>query len=129
LTTFDTIKFYWGETHDHGGEAYRENGLPAATIDNTIKTEKPFGSLAMQRDRQGFLISQATEGFLGETMHHVGEGFAYRDGVMANALNAILVRRGLDTPKQFSDLTQEGVNKASVYWHLPMQAACPAPRK
>lgn len=85
--------------------------------------------MANQRDRRGFLISQTTQGFLGETLHHVGEGFAYRDGVMANALNAILVRQGLDTAKRFSDLTQRDIDDASIYWHPKFWAACPAPRK
>jgi hypothetical protein len=129
LATFDQIKFFWGNTGSHGGFAHFDHGVPAATISNTIITEKPSGSLANQKDRRGFLLSQTTQGFLGETLHHVGEGFAYSDGVMANALNAILVRKGLDTAQRFSDLTNKDIDDASFYWHPKVWAACPAPRK
>jgi hypothetical protein len=129
LTTFDQIKFFWGATGSHGGEAHFYQGAPAATIENSIVIEKPSGSMANQKDRREFLISQTTQGFLGETLHHVGEGYTYRDGVMANALNAILVRKGLDTPQQFSDLNKTDIDNASIYWHPKLWAACPAPRK
>jgi len=128
LATFDQIKFFWGETGAHGGFAHFDHEAPAATINNTIMTERPRGSLANQNDRRGFLISQTTQAFLGETLHHVGEGFTYRDGVMANALNAILVRQGLDTAKRFSDLTEKDIDDASIYWHPKVWAACAAPR-
>lgn len=43
LTTFDTIKFFWGDTNPHGGLAHfvadpanPANGIPAATISDTI---------------------------------------------------------------------------------------------
>ena len=130
LTTFNQIKFYWGETGGiHGGYAYFEHGVPAATIDNRINTEKMGGSLANQRDRHEFLTSSTTQHFFGETLHHVGIGRMYGDGEMANALNAILVKGGLDTPRVFSDKTPEEVDNASRYWHPKVWDACPAPRR
>lgn len=130
LATFDQIKFYWGDTGSiYGGFAYSEHGAPAATISNAINTEKMGGSLANQRDRMGYLVSQTTQDFLGETLHHVGAGGAYTDGVMANALNTILVGQGRDTPKVFSDRTMKDIDNASRYWHPKVWSACPAPRR
>jgi hypothetical protein len=103
--------------------------VPAATIRNEIIAEKPSGSLANRRDRRAFLISQTTLSFLGETLHHVGQGVRYRDGVLANALNAILVRKKLDTFQAFSDETEIDAQNASGYWHPRLYEACPAPRK
>lgn len=126
LTTFDQIRFFWGEGTSR---AHFDHGVPAATIRNTIITERPSGSLANQNDRRAFLISQTTQSFLGETLHHVGQGFAYSDGVMANAMNAILVRQRLDEPQAFSDKTETDTHNASGYWHPKVWDACPAPRK
>jgi hypothetical protein len=130
LATFDKIKFYWADRGGiYGGFAYFENGAPAATISNTINTERMGGSLANQRDRHGYLISSTTQDFLGETLHHVGIGGTYSDAQMARALNAILVRQGLDTHKDFRDKTMKDVDNASRYWHPKIWSACPAPRK
>ena len=129
LSTFDKIKFYWENTGGiYGGFASVENGVPIATISNRVNTEKIGGSLANQRDRRGHLISQTTQAFLAETLHHIGEDI-YNDADMARALNTILVRQGQDTPKTFSHLTMEGVDNASRYWHPKVWDAYPAPRR
>jgi uncharacterized protein YcfJ len=133
LTTFDEIRFYWANTGgSHGGKPYWEGmgTVRAADIMDTINTEKMGGSRANQIARRGFLISETTQAFLGETLHHVSRGgLMYGDGEMANALNAILVRKGLDSPKVFSDLTVADVDNASRYWHRKVASVCPAPRK
>lgn len=135
LTTFDTIKFFWGDTNPHGGLAHfvadpanPANGIPAATISDTIIKEKPSGSLANQKDRKEYLIGQTTQSFLDETLHHVGEKFSYDDAVMANALNTIRVRKKIESPRTFSSLTNNEANNASIYWHPKLWTACPAPR-
>lgn len=53
----------------------------------------------------------------------------YKDSEMATALNAILVRQGLDTPKEFSDETEADVYAAGLYWHGKVKSMCPVPRK
>jgi hypothetical protein len=135
LTTFDTIKFFWGDTGSHGGFAHfvwdtqtEKVGTRAATLSDTIVTEKPSGSLANRRDRRGYLISYTTNAFLGETLHHVGADFAYDDAVMANAVNSYRVKNKLEKPRTFSSLTETEVNDASMYWHPKVWAMCPAPR-
>jgi hypothetical protein len=133
LTTFDAIRFYWANMGGaHGGRAYWEEmgTVRAADIMNTINTEKMGGSRANQMDRRAFLISETTQAFLGETMHHLSEGGRmYSDAEMANAQNAVLVRQGLDTPQVFSDQTDADVENASRYWHPKVQSACPAPSR
>lgn len=137
LTTFDKMHFYWAQTDpSHGGYAYYEHEsasssklVPAADIDNTIKTRKMGGSLANQQDYHAFLISQTTQDFLGETLHQVGQNYGYSDAQMANALNEILWEDGLDSLKVFSDKTNADVDNASRYWHPKVWQACPAPRK
>lgn len=44
----------------------------------------------------------------------MGQPYGYLDGQMANALNAILVRRGADVPKRFSDKTEKDIDNAST---------------
>jgi len=133
LTTFDAVRFYWANTDGaHGGYAYWEEmgTVHAADIMNRVNTEKMGGSRANQMDRRAFLISETTQAFLGETMHHLSQGGRmYGDGEMANALNAVLVRQGLDTPKVFSDQTDTDLENASRYWHPKVASACPAPRR
>lgn len=133
LTTFDSIRFYWENTGGaHGGSAYWEDlgKTRAASIMNDINTERIGGSRANQLDRRGFLISQTTQAFLAETMHHLAQaGRMYRDGEMANAMNAIRVRQGFDSPQVFSDRTAAEVDNASRYWHPKVWSACPAPRQ
>jgi YD repeat-containing protein len=126
LETFDQIKFYWEDTRPNGGYAYFEHALPAASIDNTIKTEPFIG-----QDRTAFLISQTTQAFLGETLHHMGEDGDYIDGVMAQALNNILVKKGLDKPQTFDlrGVNAAEVQRASTYWHPKVWTACPASRR
>jgi len=125
LTIFDHIRFYWGDTGPiYGGFAYTEHGTPAATISNRVNTEKIGGSLANQIDRHNFLVRQTAQTFSGETLHHVGAGGAYNDGVMANALNTILVRQGLDTPKAFSERPSD-IDNSSRYWHPKVELFCP----
>ncbi|HEY0763242.1 MAG TPA: DUF4214 domain-containing protein [Pyrinomonadaceae bacterium] len=133
LTTFDAMRFYWEKADGaHGGHAYWEElgTVKAASISDTIITEKTGGSRENQLDRRGLLISQTTQAFLGETLHHVSQsGRMYGDGEMANALNSILVRQGLDTPQVFSEATDKDLENSSRYWHLKVESACPAPRK
>jgi RHS repeat-associated protein len=132
FTAFAKTKFYWGKVTSHGGSAYWEDwqhGVRGATIDNIIKTEKPVGSLSNQRDRYGFLISQTTHYFFGETLHSMGVGRLYGDGEFANALNSILVRQGRDIGRVFSDRSERDVSNASVYWHQRVFETCVAPRK
>ena len=133
LTTFDSMRFYWAKLPAwQGGEAYWEDmgTVRAASINNTINTERIGGSLANQQDRRAFLIAQTTGSFLGETMHHLAQGSRmFGDGVMANALNAILVRQGRDTHQKFAERTQQEVENASRYWHPKMQSACPGPKE
>jgi len=133
LTTFNTMRFYWAQADgSHGGFSYWEEigMVKAADIADTIKYEKMGGSPANQLDRRGHLISATTYAFLGETMHHLSQsGSMYGDGEMANALNAVLVSQGRDTPRRFSDLTQTATENASRYWHPKVESACPAPRK
>lgn len=126
------MRFYWAETDGaHGGYAYWEDmgTVRAADVSDRVKYEKIGGSRANQLDRRGLLISQATHAFLGETMHHLSQsGNMYGDADMANALNAILVRKGLDTHQEFSDQTTNGMETASKYWHPKVEKECPAPR-
>jgi hypothetical protein len=133
LTTFDAMRFYWANTGGaHGGYAYwEERGtVRAADIMNTINTERMGGSRANQMDRRAFLISETTQAFLAETMHHLSQGGRmYSDAQMANALNAVLVRQGRDTHSDFTDKTTTDVENATRYWHPKVQSACPAPRK
>ena len=133
LTTFDAIRFYWANTGGaYGGHAYWEEmgTVRAADIMNTINTERMGGSRANQMDRRAFLISETTQAFLGETMHHLSQGGRmYSDPQMANALNAVLARQGLDIHKNFPDKTATDVDNASRYWHPKVASACPPPRK
>jgi hypothetical protein len=133
LTTFDAMRFYWANTGGaHGGYAYWEEmgTVHAADIMNTVNAERMGGSRANQMDRRAYLISETTQAFLGETMHHLSQGGRmYSDPQMANALNAVLVRQGLDTRKTFPDKTATDVDNASRYWHRKVASACPAPRK
>jgi hypothetical protein len=127
LSTFDTIKFYWKyEGPSYGGHALFEQGKPAATISDTVKTEK-----FINEGRTRFLISQTTYSFLGETLHHVGVGGMYGDGVMAQALNNILVKQGKDSPQTFDirDINGKEINRAGLYWHHKVENFCRAPTK
>jgi hypothetical protein len=127
LVTFDSIKFYWvKESTGKGGHAFFEKGSPVATIGNTIKTEKFISA-----DRTGFLIGMSTQSFFGETLHHVGVGGMYGDGVMAQALNNILVSQGKAQPQTFDlrGVDPKGVDDASTYWHPKVWDHCKAPRQ
>jgi len=124
LDTFDQVQFYWENTSPYGGEAYNsKDNKPIAKVHNAFKTEKFISA-----DRTGFLISQTTEDFLAETLHHVSPthsgGLVFNDLVMANAVNAVLIKKGKDSKRQFPT-----IQAASIYWHPLVWAACPAPRK
>jgi hypothetical protein len=127
LGTFDTIKFYWkDEPPWYGGHAFFEHGKPVATINEIVKTEK-----FINEGRSEYLIRATTYSFFGETLHHVGVGSMYGDGVMAQALNNILVRKGKADPQTFDlrDIDQKEIDRASGYWHPRVEHFCRAPRK
>jgi hypothetical protein len=122
LTTFDNEKFYWQNTGPYGGAVTYENGKKVILIGNSYKTEK-----FLSADRTGYLISQTTLTFLDETIHEVRPGNS--DGAMANAVNAILVRKRKDIRKVYSDSNMGEIQKASMYWHPKLWDQCPAPRE
>jgi hypothetical protein len=91
-----------------------------------VKTEKFISA-----DRSGYLISTTTHSFLGETLHHVGVGGMYGDGVMAQALNNILVSQGKAEARTFDlrDVDPVAVEAASMYWHPKVENYCRAARQ
>jgi hypothetical protein len=109
MVTFDNITFMY---QADGGFALGsfENGTAAATI-------RPFESNFISEDRSAFIRLQTAQNFLGETLHHVGTHGAYRDAPLANALNTILVRKGLEKPQTFTERNYSEVTTASNYWH------------
>jgi YD repeat-containing protein len=127
LTTFDSVKFYWAALPSwKGGEAQYRDGKPVADINNTVKTEKFISA-----DRSAFLVSSTTNSFLAETLHHTAIGSTYADGVMAQALNNILVREGKDHPQTFDlrDSNDAAVRTSGLYWHPKLENHCRAPRR
>jgi RHS repeat-associated protein len=88
--TFDRVALFQGETGPYEGYAGGsiERGDAYGVID---KFDEPFISI----DRSEFIRRQTVHNALGEVLHHVGLNGAYRDGEMANAMNAIMVRRGV----------------------------------
>ena len=119
MVTFDNISFSYGNTGAYGGFATGsfENGTAAAII-------RPFESNFISADRSSFIRTQTAQNFLGETLHHVGTNGAFNDAAFANALNAILVRQGMDNPRSFSARTESEVQAASIYWHPKVFDAC-----
>ena len=119
MVTFDNTKFFYGGNGPYGGLASGsfENGTAKA---NLIQFEKNF----ISADRSSFIRTQTAQNALGETLHHVGTHEAYDDPTMANALNAIYVRQGKDTPKMFFGKTTAQVQSASIYWHPRVMDAC-----
>jgi hypothetical protein len=80
--------------------------------------------------RTEFLTNITTYSFFGETLHHVGMGSNYGDGVMAQAVNNILVRQGKEKAQTFDlrDLDGREIHRASAYWHPKVEFLCRAPR-
>jgi hypothetical protein len=83
-----------------------------------------FESNFISADRSAFIRTQTAQNFLGETLHHVGTHGAYRDAPMANALNTILVRQGLEKPQTFTERNYFEVTTASNYWHQRVFTVC-----
>jgi hypothetical protein len=116
MVTFDNIKFSY---QADGGFAFGsfENDNATATIPTF---EKNFTSA----DRSAYIRMQTAQYFLGETLHHVGTHGAYRDAPMANALNTVLVRKGLEKPQTFTERNYFEVTTASNYWHQKVFTVC-----
>ncbi len=89
-----------------------------------------MGSRANQMDRRGFLISETTQAFWRKLCIIYRQVDACTQILRwTNALNAVLVRQGRDTHKNFPDQTATDVHNAGLYWHPKVPSAYPAPRK
>jgi YD repeat-containing protein len=117
LPMFNKTHFYWEKADGkHGGHTIWEDGHPAATIADTIKSEKFISA-----DRTAFLIANTSESFLAETLHNLVKG---DDAVFARAWNRIRVRKNLEAPREFGAFTDAEAEEASRYWHIPVDRIC-----
>ena len=120
MVTFDNIQFFYGiPGPGHGGEAYG-----SFEHENATAVIREFVENFVSADRSAFIRTQTAQNFLGETIHHVGANGAYRDAALANALNTVLVRKGKDKTRRYSEKTEAEITAASWYLHDRIFNAC-----